>query len=240
MGGLEFSDDEEDEAPPPPAPSREPQPRRFTSKTSHGCACNNLENVAVTDRHSSVAPIKSVHFDMAADFIEADHNRDVSDDWSTFMEDRAIMCMPPEHASFIEHCEREQSTSPDFLEAHQRFIDQQEHLSSSKLGFEVRGALAAPADETVPVETSAGCSWTNICELEPMAQDILNMLPKVTLLKAALDSGAGDHVASAMDLEGIKIHESEGSRRGRNFSAANGDNIPNLGEAKLGLRDVET
>ena len=81
---------------------------------------------------------------------------------------------------------------------------------------------------------------TNICELEPMAQDILNMLPKVTLLKAALDSGAGDHVASATDLEGIKIHDSEGSRRGRNFLAANGDKIPNLGEAKLGLRDVES
>ena len=81
---------------------------------------------------------------------------------------------------------------------------------------------------------------TNICELEPVAQDILNMLPKVTLLKAALDSGAGDHVASATDLEGIKIHDSEGSRRGRNFLAANGDKIPNLGEAKLGLRDVET
>ena len=116
----------------------------------------------------------------------------------------------------------------------------QRSSSALKQCFEVRGALAAPADETVPVETSAECSLTNICELEPVPQDILNMLPKVTLLKAALDSGAGDHVASALDLEGIKIHDSEGSRRGRNFLAANGDKIPNLGEAKLGLRDTET
>ena len=102
----------------------------------------------------------------------------------------------------------------------------QQPSSASKQCFEVRGALAAPADETVPVETSAECSVTNICEPEPVPQDIFNMLPKVTLLKAALDSGAGDHVASALDLEGIKIHDSEGSHRGRNFLAANGDKIP--------------
>jgi len=112
--------------------------------------------------------------------------------------------------------------------------DAQEHVP------EVRGAMAAPADEPLPGETSVGKHPINICEVEPSNQDLLNMLPKVTLIKAALDSGAGDHVASASDLEGLQIQESEGSRRGRNFLAANGERIPNQGEVKVGLRDPVT
>ena len=55
-------------------------------------------------------------------------------------------------------------------------------------------------------------------------------------IKVALDSGAGDHVASPDDVEGFAIVESANSRAGRNFAAANGGRIINHGQAVVKMR----
>ncbi len=47
------------------------------------------------------------------------------------------------------------------------------------------------------------------------------------MIRVALDSGAGDHVASPADLEGFVVEESPGSKANRHFIAANGQRIAN-------------
>ena len=42
------------------------------------------------------------------------------------------------------------------------------------------------------------------------------------------------------DIEGFTTEESEGSRRGRHFIAADGNRIANLGQARVGVRDANT
>jgi len=56
------------------------------------------------------------------------------------------------------------------------------------------------------------------------------------VIRVALDSGAGDHVASPEDVEGFSIVPSEYSRAGRSFVAANGGKIANHGEATVKMR----
>ena len=55
-------------------------------------------------------------------------------------------------------------------------------------------------------------------------------------IKIAMDSGAGDHVASPEDVEGFAIEESPNSRAGRNFVAANGGKIRNHGQSMVKMR----
>ena len=55
-------------------------------------------------------------------------------------------------------------------------------------------------------------------------------------IKIAMDSGAGDHVASPEDVEGFAIEESPNSKAGRNFVAANGGKIRNHGQATVRMR----
>ncbi len=52
------------------------------------------------------------------------------------------------------------------------------------------------------------------------------------VIKVALDSGAGDHVASPSDLEGLVVEESPGSRANRHFIAANVQRIANRGQVQ--------
>jgi hypothetical protein len=80
----------------------------------------------------------------------------------------------------------------------------------------------------------------NVLEPEMRSADVMAVLPKVTMLKIALDSGACEHVASKEDLAGFRVDENEASRRGDCYIAANGDKIPNQGECKVGLMDQTT
>ena len=90
------------------------------------------------------------------------------------------------------------------------------------------------------VEAIEAYGGINVLEAERQPEDMLALLPKVTLLKIALDSGACEHVASREDLSGFKIDENEASRRGDCYIAANGDRVPNQGECRVGLRDKFT
>ena len=55
------------------------------------------------------------------------------------------------------------------------------------------------------------------------------------LIEIALDSGAGDHVAAALDAPGYMVEASAGSRRGQNFIGAGGHRMPNKGQMALSL-----
>ena len=55
-------------------------------------------------------------------------------------------------------------------------------------------------------------------------------------IKVAIDSGAGDHVASPEDVEGFAIEESPNSKAGRNFVAANGGKITNHGQSTVRMK----
>ncbi len=55
-------------------------------------------------------------------------------------------------------------------------------------------------------------------------------------IRVAMDSGAGDHVASPEDVEGFAIEESPNSKAGRSFVAANGGRIKNHGQATVRMK----
>ena len=67
--------------------------------------------------------------------------------------------------------------------------------------------------------------------------DILNIDKWEDLeVEVVLDSGCCAHIMDAThDAPGYTLAESEGSRQGRGFIAANGDRISNEGEVKLNL-----
>ena len=54
--------------------------------------------------------------------------------------------------------------------------------------------------------------------------------------EVALDSGAGEHVASSKDAPQYAVVASQGSRAGQHFIAANNQRIPNEGQMTLALR----
>ena len=56
------------------------------------------------------------------------------------------------------------------------------------------------------------------------------------MIEIWLDSGAGDHVLSRLDIPGFSVEESHGSRIGRKFVAAGGKKIANEGQVRLRLR----
>ena len=55
-------------------------------------------------------------------------------------------------------------------------------------------------------------------------------------IEIALDSGAGEHVASRSTAAEYPVEESAGSRAGQHFIAAGGARIPNEGQFTLALR----
>ena len=57
--------------------------------------------------------------------------------------------------------------------------------------------------------------------------------PEYIEVEAAADSGAGDNVASRVDVPGFQVKESEGSRRGQQFKDAGGHRMKNEGEVHL-------
>jgi len=57
------------------------------------------------------------------------------------------------------------------------------------------------------------------------------------VVRVALDSGAGDHVASPDDIDGMVMEESPGSRADKHFIAANGQRIKNRGQVQAKMVD---
>jgi phosphohistidine swiveling domain-containing protein len=55
----------------------------------------------------------------------------------------------------------------------------------------------------------------------------MNGWKKVTV---TVDSGSADHVAPEDEFSSSPLEESEGSRKGRRYIAANGQKVPNLGQ----------
>ncbi len=49
-------------------------------------------------------------------------------------------------------------------------------------------------------------------------------------ISPTVDSGADEHVIPVGSFEGVKLQESEGSKAGRRYVTANGQNVPNTGE----------
>ncbi len=60
--------------------------------------------------------------------------------------------------------------------------------------------------------------------------------PKKTMIRPALDSGAGEHVVNADDVTTLTIKPSAGSKNNRHFVAANGQRIPNQGEVTVKMK----
>ena len=56
-----------------------------------------------------------------------------------------------------------------------------------------------------------------------------------TIIELALDSGAGDHVASACDAPAYQVMESPGSKIRQHFLAAGGAKLPNQGQMTLAM-----
>ena len=54
-------------------------------------------------------------------------------------------------------------------------------------------------------------------------------------MKSVMDSGASESVASPLMFPDYEVRPSAGSRRGQEYTAANGENIPNLGEQVLSV-----
>jgi len=73
--------------------------------------------------------------------------------------------------------------------------------------------------------------------LEEQVDEEALIADQVRTIKIALDSGAGNHVAGPEDIQGFAIQPSKASRKGLGFIAANGARIPNLGEAKVGMKE---
>ncbi len=59
--------------------------------------------------------------------------------------------------------------------------------------------------------------------------------PEFLFIEICLDSGAGDHVLSRLDIPGFTVEESPGSKAGRHFTAAGGKGLRNEGQALLHL-----
>ena len=101
----------------------------------------------------------------------------------------------------------------------------------------------APADETVtsnPLQKNSD-NLTQAIEarlLEVIAGvDELNTITAPRMIKVAVDSGAGDHVASLALVGKRRVRPSDGSRNGRHFVSASGGTMPNQGEAKLVMKE---
>mgnify|MGYP000240832171 CR=1 FL=1 len=115
----------------------------------------------------------------------------------------------------------------------------------------VQGALAAPvgdgdAGRNTKSEPAMNGSFVfgsdallgeldlKFLEIEEGVNELLILnIPKT--LKVALDSGAGDHVASGDQVGTKSIRPSAGSRNGRHCIAANGDRMRNQGEDALNM-----
>ena len=109
----------------------------------------------------------------------------------------------------------------------------------------VRGAVAVPADEPMPVETPAkpisregpkSRSSTSLATfIEKRAQHLrpLSQNDEWETIEAILDSGASVIVIPPHVGRGYEIQPGEASKAGVRYEVANGEEIPNLSENNL-------
>ena len=83
----------------------------------------------------------------------------------------------------------------------------------------------------------AKCLEVEMSSTELLATPAANLRKRT--IRVAMDSGAGDHVASPEDVEGFAIEESPNSKAGRDFVAANGGKIRNHGQSTVRMRTAE-
>jgi len=98
----------------------------------------------------------------------------------------------------------------------------------------IAGSLPPAEDIDDEIMEALKCLEVDVSEDELMALGF-----KQRRMEPALDSGAGEHVASPQDVAGFEIRESPGSKSGRAFIAANGDRIDNLGEVPVRLKEKD-
>jgi hypothetical protein len=84
----------------------------------------------------------------------------------------------------------------------------------------------------------------HVCGLETEDRgnddDVLELGEQYTLhVEATLDSGASHSVAPHTAAPGVKVNESEGSKRGQHYVAAGGQRIPNIGEQTIKFKTKE-
>ena len=81
------------------------------------------------------------------------------------------------------------------------------------------------------------------CEINFLesTEDVMNVNdePEFMDIEVALDSACGAHVADRVDLPNYAVEESEGSRRGQNFTAAFGKSTANEGQTTVALLTAE-
>jgi len=70
---------------------------------------------------------------------------------------------------------------------------------------------------------------------EPQVMSVEQQQPKGGWKKVTVtvDSGSADHVAPEAEFPSFQLEESEGSKKGRRYVAANGQRVPNLGQRKV-------
>ena len=79
-------------------------------------------------------------------------------------------------------------------------------------------------------------SAIHLCYGEDEDVDVATIdVEEYIIVEIVLGSGAGGHVADRIDAPGYTVTESDGPRRGQNFLAAGGHNMPNQGEMNLHL-----
>ena len=72
---------------------------------------------------------------------------------------------------------------------------------------------------------------------EPQVMSVEEQKPKGGWKKVTVtvDSGSADHVAPEAEFSAFQLEESEGSKKGRRYVAANGQRVPNLGQRKVAM-----
>ena len=74
--------------------------------------------------------------------------------------------------------------------------------------------------------------------LDSASPQLNSVTAEFTDLEVVLDSGACEHVVDSSMTPGYQVLESEGSRAGSCFLAANGERMPNRGEVHLQLHSA--
>ena len=107
------------------------------------------------------------------------------------------------------------------------------HSPTTSCGGLATRACRGPMCSTGPLV--GGWSRSTYSKRE-IAQDINAVENGLQRGKITIDSGAAESVMPEGMLHGIKLEESEGSRRGVHYVTANGGKMPNLGEKKVFFR----
>jgi hypothetical protein len=104
----------------------------------------------------------------------------------------------------------------------QRAATYAQTIKKSNNEFNFLGPLTVEGGVISPVQHEKSKDWNGMRFTEVM-----------------VDSGASEHVASPTSFPEVEMKESEGSRSGLNYVAANGHKIPNIGQQDIKLMTAE-